>query len=102
MTSDATPRPDRIDLDKEDREQFNRLATEVASRMRQLKSVQKRFGSSPFRHMDIIIQNPDDPDTVQICVEVVTPGPDGSFHIACWCEPPGTCTEGPCGGRMLV
>ena len=101
MKYDSKPRPNRVDLEKEDREQLSRLATEVSHSIRQLKSVQNRFGSSPLRHMDIIIQNPDDPDTVQICVEVVTPGPGESFHIACWCEPPGTCSKGPCGGVLI-
>lgn len=96
MTYKSQSPPAKIDLDDDDRELLQDLAREVVSRVSKIRSVQKRFGSSPIGSlgMKIIIQDPDNPDTVQICTQLVSSGPP--YMLACWCEPPGVCFDGPC------
>lgn len=89
-----------IDLSEHDRQVLQRLTREIVNCMRSMQSFQERFGSSAIRKLSaVIVQDPANPDTVQICVDVVSEGPP--FEIACWCEPPGVCIEGPCPGPIV-
>ena len=100
MTYEPEQKNDRIKLSTEDRKALQNLAEIVNSGLRQMQSYRKRVGSAALRKIGVIIvQDPDNPDTVQICTDVVSG--DGPFEISCWCDPPGICTPGPCSGGMI-
>lgn len=100
MTYDPKSPPRRIDLGDEDRELLRNVAQDVIGRVKSLRSFQTRFGSSALRKLSIVIvQDPDNPDTVQICTDVISDGPP--YEISCWCVPPGVCIEGPCPGPLV-
>ena len=96
--------PDRndepIELSEEDRKVLQEVAEDVTSSLQKMASFRTRFGAARPRKIGVVIvQDPDNPDTVQICTDVVTG--DGPFEISCWCEPPGVCTVGPCSGGTV-
>ena len=100
MAYEPKQKNDRIKLSGEDRKALQNLANNVTSALRQMQSFRNRVGSAPLRKIGVIIvQDPDNPDTVQICTDVVSGV--GPFEISCWCDPPGICTPGPCSGGMV-
>lgn len=88
----------RIALTEEDVKALRDVGENVMSGLKSMQSFRTRVGSGVVRKISVIIvQDPDNPDLVQLCTDVVSGNPDGSFNVSCWCNPPGTCTPGPCG-----
>lgn len=89
-----------IKLSAADRKVLADLAETVRTGLGKMESFRARVGAGRLRRIGVVIvQNPDNPDTMQICTDVVSG--TGPFEMACWCEPPGICSPGPCSGGMV-
>lgn len=68
---------------------------------KKIKALRRRPGLNGLRRFTpIIIQDPDNPDQVKICYEVIIKHSDGSFSVFCICD--GAVSSGLCGGGIMV
>jgi hypothetical protein len=73
--------------------------------VRGTKTLRRRASFGRFQRVSaIIIQDPNDPGSVSICMDVVIPLGNGRFAMWCICFDPqgrGTVTSGPCAGPLV-
>ena len=68
------------------------------------KALRRRPSLGGFRKISaIIVQDPDNPDQVSICFDIVIPRDDGTFLAWCVCTGAGgtTVSSGPCPGVLV-